>query len=53
MKKILFLSILLLGIYDVLAQNYYMASPVGFGAAATGGGTPTVSNTVTVILMLN
>lgn len=48
MKKILFLSILLLGIYDVSAQNYYMASPEGFGAAATGGGTPTVSNTVTV-----
>ncbi len=48
MKKILFLSILLLGIYDVSAQNYYMASPEGFGATATGGGTPTVSNTVTV-----
>lgn len=31
-----------------IAQNYYMATPEGFGAAATGGGTPTPSNTVTV-----
>lgn len=48
MKKIVFLSIFLIGLYNANAQNYYMASPEGFGAAATGGGTPTVSNTVTV-----
>lgn len=48
MKKIVFLSFFLIGIYNVSAQNYYMASPEGFGAAATGAGTPTVSNTVTV-----
>lgn len=48
MKKILFLSFLLIGLYNATAQNYYMTSPEGFGAAATGGGTPTVSNTVTV-----
>ena len=38
----------MIGLYNATAQNYYMASPEGFGAAATGGGTPTVSNTVTV-----
>lgn len=48
MKKILFLSFLLLGIYSASAQNYYMPAPDGYGAAATGGGTPTPSNTVTV-----
>lgn len=48
MKKILFLSFLLLSIYSASAQNYYMATPEGFGASATGGGTPTTSNTVTV-----
>jgi pectate lyase len=48
MKKILFLSIFLLSLYNVSGQNYYMAAPEGFGAAATGGGTPTASNTVTV-----
>jgi pectate lyase len=48
MKKLLLLSIFLLSLYNATAQNYYMASPEGFGAAATGGGTPTSSNTVTV-----
>lgn len=48
MKKIVFLSIFLIGLYNASAQNYYMSNPEGFGAAATGGGTPTVSNTVTV-----
>ena len=48
MKKILFLSLFLIGLYNASAQNYYMTSPEGFGAAATGAGTPTVSNTVTV-----
>lgn len=48
MKKLLFLSFFLIGLNNTSAQNYYMTSPEGFGAAATGGGTPTVSNTVTV-----
>lgn len=48
MKKNVFLSICLLIINSVIGQNYYMPTPEGFGAAATGGGTPTVSNTVTV-----
>lgn len=48
MKKILLLSFLLVGLYSATAQNYFMSSPEGFGAAATGGGTPTSSNTVTV-----
>lgn len=48
MKKILFLSLFWIGFYNATAQNYYMANPEGFGATATGGGTPTVSNTVTV-----
>jgi pectate lyase len=48
MKKILFLSLFLIGLYNTSAQNYYMASAEGFGAAAIGAGTPTVSNTVTV-----
>lgn len=48
MKKIVFLSIFLIGLYNASAQNYYMSNPEGFGAVATGGGTPTVSNTVTV-----
>lgn len=37
-----------MGLCNASAQNYYMASPEGFGAAATGAGTPTTSNTVTV-----
>ncbi len=48
MKKILFLSLFWIGLYNASAQNYYMTSPEGFGAAATGAGTPTVFNTVTV-----
>jgi len=48
MKKPLFLIFFLLGLYSAIAQNYYMPTPEGFGAAATGAGTPTVSNTVTV-----
>jgi len=48
MKKIVFLSISLFIINNVIGQNYYMPTPEGFAAAATGGGTPTVSNTVTV-----
>jgi len=48
MKKILFLSIFLIGLCNASGQNYFMTSPEGFGAAATGAGTPTVSNTVTV-----
>jgi pectate lyase len=48
MKKIVFLSICLVIFNTVLGQNYYMSTPEGFGAAATGGGTQTVSNTITV-----
>nr|WP_315200923.1 T9SS type A sorting domain-containing protein [uncultured Flavobacterium sp.] len=48
MKKLLFLGVFLLNLYNVSGQNYYMTSPQGFGATATGGGTPTASNTVTV-----
>nr|WP_315239820.1 T9SS type A sorting domain-containing protein [uncultured Flavobacterium sp.] len=48
MKKTLPLLFFLLGLSTMFAQNYYMSAPEGFGAAATGGGTPTASNTVTV-----
>jgi len=48
MKKTFPLFFFLLTISNLFAQNYYMAAPEGFGAAATGGGTPTISNTVTV-----
>ncbi len=48
MKKTFALFFFLLSISSLFAQNYYMSAPEGFGAAATGGGTPTVSNTVTV-----
>ncbi|MBZ4040776.1 pectate lyase family protein [Flavobacterium hibisci] len=48
MKKTLPLLFFLLGLSTMFGQNYYMSAPEGFGAAATGGGTPTVSNTVTV-----
>jgi pectate lyase len=48
MRKLLFLGVFLLGLYSMSGQNYYMASPQGFGSAVTGGGTPTASNTVTV-----
>jgi pectate lyase len=48
MKKTLPLLFLLLSLSGALAQNYYMPTPEGFGAAATGGGTPTPANTVTV-----
>jgi len=46
MKKILFLSIFLLGLYNATGQNYYMTAPEGFGRNATGGaGGPTVTVT--------
>lgn len=48
MRKKFPLFFFLLSLSSVFAQNYYMSAPEGFGAAATGGGTPTVSNTVTV-----
>ncbi|QBN19530.1 T9SS type A sorting domain-containing protein [Flavobacterium nackdongense] len=48
MKKSVFLFISLFIISHAFGQNYYMPTPEGFGEAATGGGTPTVSNTVTV-----
>jgi len=48
MKKIFLLSLLVLAFYSATAQNYYMLVPEGFGANATGGGTATATNTVTV-----
>jgi pectate lyase len=48
MKKIVFVVALVFFLNYSSAQNYYMPAPEGFGGAATGGGTPTVSNTVTV-----
>ncbi|MDR7212624.1 T9SS type A sorting domain-containing protein [Flavobacterium piscis] len=48
MKKKFPLFFFLLSFCSLFAQNYYMSAPEGFGAAATGGGTPTASNTVTV-----
>ncbi|TDD94079.1 T9SS type A sorting domain-containing protein [Flavobacterium cellulosilyticum] len=48
MKKIVLLGVFVLFLNSVSGQNYYMENPEGFGAAATGGGTPTSANTVTV-----
>jgi pectate lyase len=48
MKKTVLLGAFLFILNFASGQNYYMTKPEGFGAAATGGGTPTVSNTVTV-----
>ena len=39
--KNLFLSILFLGIINVSGQEYFLAAPQGYGAAATGGGNNT------------
>ena len=49
MKKKLVFSFLLLGLFNMLGQNYYMATPQGFGANTTGGGnaTPVVVSTYT------
>ena len=41
MKKYLTLFICLLSLSPLLAQNYYMESPEGFGANTTGGGSAT------------
>lgn len=41
MIKPLLLSILFGGIVQLQAQNYYMPTPEGFGASATGGGNAT------------
>lgn len=38
MKNILLLVFFLLSIFNIQGQNYYMATPQGFGANATGGG---------------
>ena len=48
MKKIALVITVLFFVNTITSQNYFMSSPEGFGAAATGAGTPTVSNTVTV-----
>lgn len=45
MKKLAFLGAFLFFMHNGSAQNYYMTSPEGFGAAATGGGN---ANPVTV-----
>ncbi|MGQ7945803.1 pectate lyase family protein [Flavobacterium sp. WC2509] len=48
-KTVLLLSFFLLGLSSIVtAQDYYMPTPEGFGKSATGGGTPTALNTVTV-----
>lgn len=39
MKKNILLLFLLLSLNNISAQNYFMNSPEGFGATATGGGT--------------
>lgn len=41
MKRILYLIALVLNSSILIGQNYYMASPEGFGAATTGGGNAT------------
>jgi len=52
MKQNLLLLFFLLSISSVFAQNYYMESPEGFGAATTGGGnsTPITVTTYTELL---
>lgn len=49
MKKKLLFSFILFGLFHMFGQNYYMATPQGFGANATGGGnaTPVVVSTYT------
>lgn len=41
MKKNLIALFFFLSLFQLCAQNYYMAAPEGFGAATTGGGTST------------
>lgn len=41
MKKKIFITYLFLNILSSFSQNYYMATPQGFGASATGGGNAT------------
>lgn len=51
MKKSIFLSLLLVCTFSLYSQNYYMATPQGYGAAATGGGnaTPVTVTTYTAL----
>lgn len=51
MKKIITLLVFTFAANLLLSQNYYMASPEGFGAAATGGGnaTPVTVSTYTAL----
>lgn len=44
MKKILSFLITFLLVGETYSQTYHFTSPEGYGAAATGGGTPTSSN---------
>lgn len=48
MKKIYFLTILIVCVYKISAQEYYMIKPEGFGGNTTGGGIPDSSNTIIV-----
>lgn len=41
MKHIIFFSFLIFNTFNVLGQNYYIATPQGFGASVTGGGNAT------------
>ena len=41
MKKSILFGLILLCAFSVHSQNYYMASPQGYGATATGGGSAT------------
>jgi len=41
MKKNIFFSILFLSVCNAFSQNYFMATPQGYGATATGGGNAT------------
>jgi pectate lyase len=49
MKNLLFILVIILSFSGLNSQNYYMASPEGFGAATTGGGnvTPVTVTTYT------
>lgn len=41
MKKRILFSLFLLSVFSLHSQNYYMSSPQGYGAVATGGGNAT------------
>ncbi|MBP0904226.1 T9SS type A sorting domain-containing protein [Mariniflexile gromovii] len=41
MKKLILTSLIIMSVYNVIGQNYYMSQPEGYGAATTGGGNAT------------